>query len=471
MEELITPGEERCDFILTGKMFNVVWFLSWPVVIQMLLHSMVAAVDMKMVGYLGNNAVAAVGLSQQLMLFLFMSAWGLAAGITATVARYFGQKDNDGLISATAQTFIILFAFSMLFTITGLFSSRSLLSLLGAEHEVLEYGTVYIHILLGGLFFLTGKVFIWAVFQGVGDTKTPLKLDLFANVINIAANYVFIFGLGFIPAFGIRGAAMGSVLAHLITFFLAINIMVKKAYFIPPRLDELLRFHADRLRAILKVGIPVALQSIVMVGANSMILGVLARTADGTYAVSGYYLGLTIYDFAFLPGIALAAAAASLVGINLGNGNVGRANESGWRCAGLGAAAIIIPAAVIFIFAPNLMLFFINEERVIILGTEVVRVLAVVLPFHAAGFILARAMQGAGESRVPFYITTTAWLLIRVPLAWLLAIGLGWQSEGVWFAVAGTQVLAALLFGLVYHRGIIAKTATLSAVSPGAVQN
>lgn len=462
MEELtITSiGEERCNFILQGNILKVVWFLSWPVVLQMVLHSMVAAVDMKMVGYLGNNAVAAVGLSQQLMLFLFMSGYGLAAGVTATVARYFGHKDNEGLISATAQTFILLLAFGLLFSVTGLISGKSLLRLLGADSEVLAYGSAYLSILLSGLIFLLGKIFLWGIFQGVGDTRTPLKLDILANIVNVIGNYVFIFGLGFIPAFGVSGAAIGSVLAHLVPFIIGFHIMIKNAYFVPPRLPELFQYHAGRFKAILKVGVPAALQSIVMVGANSLVLAMLARTAMGTHAVSGYYLGLTIYDFAFFPGIAVATAAASLVGINLGDGNVARANESGWRCAGLGAVGIIIPAMITFVFAPNLMAFFIDDATVITIGTSIVRIMAVVLPFHTAGFILARSMQGAGESRVPFYITTAAWLVIRVPLAWLLTFEMGLGVYGVWYAIAATQVLAALLFILVFHQGIVAKTAS-----------
>jgi Na+-driven multidrug efflux pump len=161
--------------------------------------------------------------------------------------------------------------------------------------------------------------------------------------------------------------------------------------------------------------------------------------------------------------VGLATAAASLVGINLGNGNLARANETGWRCAGLGAASIVVTASIIFVFAPGLMRFFINDRQVIELGTSLIRVLAVVLPFHAAGLILARAMQGAGEAKIPFYITTFAWLIVRVPLAWVAAFPLGLESTGVWYSIAITQILAALLFGVAFYRGAVARVASLAA--------
>ncbi len=459
MEKVTAPsqGEERCNFILQGNPFRVIWFLSWPVVMQMLLHSLVMAVDMKMVGFLGNNAVAAVSLSLQLMLFLFMSAWGLGAGTTATAARYFGSKDNDGLVSVVAQAIIIHIVFSVFFTAVGLLSVRQLLMLLGARGEVLTFAHSYITILLMGLFFLAAKAFFWSVFQGVGDTRTPLLLDILTNILNVAGNYVFIFGLGPVPAFGVKGAAMGTVLAHMAMSLLAARVLLGTAFFRQPALWELLHCHLERLKTILRIGIPVALQSMVMVVANTLLMAMLARTVEGTYAVSAYYLALTIYDFAFVPGIAVAAAAASMVGINIGDGNLDRADETGWRCARLGAMVIAIPASAVFFFAPSLMNFFINDSTVTALGTMLVRSLAVVLPVHGAGMIFSRAMQGAGETRLPFLITTFAWLFVRVPLSWLLAFGLGLQSRGIWFAIAGTQVLAAFIFMLTYRQGVVLK--------------
>jgi putative MATE family efflux protein len=456
---VLKRNEERCDFILRGNTVRVIFFLSWPVMAQMLLHSLVMAVDMKMVGFLGSNAVAAVSLSLQLMLFLFMSAWGLGVGTSATAARYFGKKDNAGLVAVVAQAAVIYIVFNALFTAAGLLGVKPLLVLLGARGEVLVFAQSYITIMLAGLFFLTAKAFFWSVFQGVGDTRSPLLLDILTNILNVAGNYVFIFGLGPIPPFGVKGAAMGTVLAHVVLSVVAVRLLLRTVFFRQPPLKELLRYHAERLKTILRIGIPVALQSVIMVGANTAIMGMLARTADGTHAISAYYLALTIYDFAFLPGIAVSTAAASLVGINIGDGNLTRANESGWRCAGLGALIIVLPAALIYLFAPVLMQFFINEAAVVRLGVLLVRTLAVVLPLHGAGMIFSRAIQGSGQTRLPFLVTVFSWLIVRVPLAWLLAFPIGLRSLGVWLAMAATQVLAAIIFFFIYRQGIILKAA------------
>jgi Na+-driven multidrug efflux pump len=189
-----------------------------------------------------------------------------------------------------------------------------------------------------------------------------------------------------------------------------------------------------------------------------MIVAMLSRTAEGTFAVSGYTLGLVIFSFAFFPGGAVATAAASLVGINLGNSNPERAYESGWKCAALGAGLISILAVYVYISAPTLMAFFIKDAKVIAIGASLVRTLAVAEPLHVVGYVISRSMQGAGESRIPFLIITFAWLIVRVPLAWFLAFVLAMNSQGVWLAVAFTQVLAAGLLMWNFQRRIVLRT-------------
>ena len=453
-EQNLILSDERCDFILNGNIRKVVWFLSWPIVVQMLLNFLVVAVDMKMVGALGSNAIAAVGMSQQLLTFLYVSARGISVGTTATVARYYGQKNSSGVMCASNQTIIIILVFSAFFSTVGLLSAKSLLTMMGAQGEVLALAHIYLSLLLCGLLFFIGKVFLWSIFQGIGDTKTPLILEVLANTLNISLNYVFIFGLGFIPAYGVAGAGMGTFLAHFITFSIGFYYLLQKVYFPLPSLKKFLRCNYDKLRSILRIGIPVSLQEITQVVANTLIMALVARTTHGTNAVSGYSLGIVIFSFAFFPSNAIATASAAMVGINLGNNNVQRAHESGWKCAGLGALLIFILSVISFVYAPQLVGFFVKDALVVAIGASVVRVVAVVEPIHATGYIIARTMQGAGESKIPFYISTLAWLVIRVPLAWFLAFTLGMQEQGIWLSIASTQVLAALLLILLYHKGV-----------------
>ena len=454
-EKAFLKSEARRDYILNAGILNVVWFLAWPVVTQMLVNNLVMAVDMKMVGYLGSEAVAAVGLAHQVVMLLGISAMGIATGTTALVARYYGQGDNQGTVATAAQSLLLTLIFSLVISGIGIPGNPFFLRLLGADSQVLPLASGYISIFLAGSFFFIGKFILWSIFQGLGDTKTPLKLDVLTNTINIAGNYTFIFGLGPIPAFGVLGAAMGTLLAHTVTATIAFFYLKEKGFVTPPSLREMIQPELAKLKTILKIGIPAGLQAAIQTGANTLILGMVARTAEGTHAISGYSVGLLIFSFAIFPGAAVATAAASLVGINLGNKNPQRAQESGWKCSLVGFVTILGLSIIIFIFAPTLIAFFVDDYRVIAVGASLVRTLAVVEPFHAVGIILSRAMHGAGESRTPFIITIMAWMVVRVPLAWFLAFYLDLQAQGIWYAIAITQVLAAGLLLLVFSRGII----------------
>ncbi len=447
--------EERRDYILNANLLQVVWFLSWPVITQMLVNSLVGAVDMKMVGSLGSEAVAAVGLAHQLVMLLAISAMGVATGTTALVARYYGQGDHKGTVATSAQSFILTLVFAVVISGIGIPGNPFFLRLLGASREVLPMASGYLNIILSGSFFFIGKYILWSIYQGLGDTKTPLKLDVLTNIINVAGNYTFIFGLGPIPAFGVQGAAMGTLLAHTITAVIAFFYLKQKAFISPPRIKEMFQPELAKIRTILAIGIPASLQGAAQAGANTLILGMVARTAEGTHAVSGYSVGLLIFSFAIFPGAAVATAAASLVGINLGNKNPKRAQESGWKCSLVGFVIILCLSVIIFIFAPALIAFFVDDPRVIAVGSSLVRTLAVVEPLHAVGIILSRAMHGAGESRTPFLISILAWMGVRVPLAWFLAFHLDLQAQGIWYAIAFTQVLAAVLLLWVFSRGVI----------------
>jgi putative MATE family efflux protein len=454
-EKALLINEARRDYLLNASILKVVWFLSWPVVTQMLVNSLVGAVDMKMVGSLGSEAVAAVGLAQQIIMMLAISAMGIATGTTALVARYYGQGDNPGTVAAAAQSLLLTLVFSLAISGIGIPGSPLFLRLLGAEGPVLPMGSGYLNIILSGSVFFVGKYILWSIFQGVGDTRTPLKLDVLTNIINVAGNYTFIFGLGPIPAFGVSGAAMGTLLAHSVTSLLAFFYLKQKAFFSPPSLRELTRLNLAKARTVLQIGIPAGLQAAAQAGANTLILGMVARTTEGTHAISGYSVGLLIFSFAIFPGSAVATAAASLVGINLGNRNPDRAQESGWKCSLVGFWVILVLSVVIFLFAPALIAFFINDPRVIAVGASLVRTLAVVEPLHAVGIILSRAMHGAGEARTPFIISVLAWVGVRIPLAWFLAFSLDLQAQGIWYAIAFSQVLAAALLIAIYRGGIL----------------
>lgn len=446
--------DQRRKFLLEGKVLNIVWFLAWPVLIQMLMHLLVQTVDMKMVGTLGAGAVASMGMAMQLLMMLSVGAMGISTGVTAAVSLYYGKNDGQSTIAAAAQAVIMALTLSGVVMILVYLSAGMLLQWMGAEEAVRLLAGRYMKVFAAGILFLIGRFVLWAVFQGIGDNRTPLKLDILTNVLNVAGNYIFIFGVGPVPAFGVIGAAMGTILAHGVGISLAFYLVRRKAFFKVPTLRELLQFNRSIMGMVLRIGAPAALQMLMQIGANTLILALVARSAGSTYAVSGYSVGLLIFQYAIFPAAAVGHAASTLVGVNLGASNNRRAHHSGWSCAKAGALLIAFLSVFIYLNASRLIGFFVDDPLVIEAAVPLVRTLAVVEPLHAMGLILARVFYVAGETKTPFTISLLSWVIIRLSLAWFLAFYVGLQGPGIWYAIAISQVLAAVLMIWRYLRGV-----------------
>jgi len=207
------------------------------------------------------------------------------------------------------------------------------------------------------------------------------------------------------------------------------------------------------MKQILRIGIPAALQGLTRSGGNIVVLGMIARTAAGNDAVSGYSVGLMVFAFALFPAQAVGKSAATIIGMNLGANQKSRAEDSGWKCAYMGMAVIALFSLITFTFAPQLVGLFVDEPEVVRIGANFVRILAVVEPIHAMGLILANALQGAGETLSPFYISVIAWVILRVPFAYYFAFILGYESTGIWIGMALTQLIQGILTALKYREG------------------
>ncbi|ACB85861.1 MATE family efflux transporter [Natranaerobius thermophilus] len=446
-------GEERRLLILEGSLYKAVFFLAWPMVIQSLMMILVGAVDMMMVGALGSDAVGAVGMARQVIQIIGISIMAVGVGSTATIARYYGYNDIKGAVNATGQALYLLFLFSLIITTVGLVFSEGIMHLLGAEGDLLTLGTGYLQIFFAGSLFFLGNFTLRSIFQGTGDTKTPTQIDVATNLLNIALNYLLIFGVGPVPALGVPGAALGSLLSRVFAFSVGLYALKHRGFYYIPSVKEFMELSTHKMKQILRIGIPAALQGITRSGGNIVVLGMIARTAAGNDAVSGYSVGLMVFAFALFPAQAVGKSAATIIGMNLGAYQKDRAEESGWKCTGMGMGIIALFSLIVFIFAPQFIRLFVDDPEVVRIGASFVRILAVVEPIHAMGLILANALHGAGETVVPFYISLLSWVILRVPFAYFFAFGLGFQETGIWIGIAVTQVIQGVLTALKFREG------------------
>ncbi len=332
-----TEYEKRRKYLLNNKnLYKTVLFLAWPVIIQSLLQVLVGTVDIKMVGTLGVDAISAVGTSRNIIMVFMVLVIAISTGTTAMVARFVGRGDEEGASVAAGQAFMLSLLLSAFIVPLGLLTNEFSLKLLGVTDEVLRYAMDYMQVFFLAIPFFLLHFMARSIFQGAGDTKTPLYIDILMNVVNVLGNFVFIFGMFGVPAFGVAGAAMGTALSRVISVAISWGMLLSGKFDVKVKLGHLFRPVWEASRQILDIGIPAGLQGLSRNATTFVMFAILARTLDAEFAVPAFVIGTNLNQYALMPGLAIGTAAATLSGMNLGAEQYERAEESGKTTAILG---------------------------------------------------------------------------------------------------------------------------------------
>jgi len=424
--------EQRVD-TTRGPLLRKMLLLSWPIVVTHLLQTVVSIADIWMVGKLGAVQLAAVGIARSVTFILISVSFAVAMGVRILVAQYSGSgqmKSADrvvkqGIIAATMLSVLLV-------TPVGIMISPWLMRILGATPEALGHGVLYLQLLFAGVVFMVLSFVITGALQGVGDTITPLVLLLITNIINIAVNYVCIFGMGPVPAMGVTGAAIGTVSARLLTAVGGLWILSCGRFAIT--VNWVGRWHVRwRLwKRIFYLGVPASVQSITRNLGFMVIIKVLSLTSAGIYAISAFTVAGQVRMVTAMVGLALMAGATTAVGQNVGAGNLRRASSASWLSAGIGASISTVAAATYAIFGAQLVRCFNTDPQVVRIGAEALLILAISEPFLTAGMSLSGSLRGAGDTITPLWITIATITIIGPLTAYILAIHLGMDTLGVW---------------------------------------
>ncbi len=426
-----------------------VWRLALPVIASNLLVSLVNVVDVFMAGQLGPLALAAVGLASGVRVLVLVGVMAVTFGGATLAAQAFGAEDKVFLGSVVRHSLGLVVVISLLLGVVGWLVTEPLLRALSgdgpADVQAAAMATGYLRVLFAGTVFLGLNLSVNSLLQGVGDTLTPLYITAATNVFNILFNYLFMFGPGPLPALGVTGAALGTVLARAAATGIGLYLFYRGSG--PIRLlPERYRPDGEMYRRILAVGAPSSLQGVVRTGAQLLLLGVISATAAGTYGVAAQAIGLQLESLAFMPGLAVSVAATSLVGRSLGAWRPAEARLRGDVAIFLGVVVMSALAVPMFAFAPQLIGLFDPSAHptVISAGTSYLRINALFLPLLAVAMVTNGTLRGAGDTRPGLVGTLVGRALIVVPLAQILALRLGFGVTGVWWALCiGTVIQAA----------------------------
>ena len=423
-------------------------------VLEMVLESLFAVVDVFWVSRLGANAIATVGLTESVLTLVFAVGLGLGMSTTAMVARRIGEKDADGAAVAAVQAIFLGLIASLAMGIPFFIFAPRLLALMGASPDIISTGVNYARIALGGSGVVMMLFLNNAIFRGAGDAAIAMRLLWVSNILNLILDPCLIFGLGPFPKLGVTGAALATFTGRGIGVLYQFYRLGKGT----ERLCILachVRLQATVLWRLVRVSITGILQF--LIGQASWIGLVRIVSLFGAPALAAYTIAIRIVIFAILPSWGLSNAAATLVGQNLGAGHPDRARSAVWR-TGLWNMLFLGSVGIVFIvFAQWIIGLFTQDPAVAPIAVNCLRIFSCGNIAFAYGMVLMQAFNGAGDTVTPTYVNLFGFWILEIPLAWWLAMHTSMHVNGVFVSVVIAQAVVVLIGLVLFRRGSWAK--------------
>ena len=434
----------------TGSLNHAIVLLAIPMVLEMVLESLFAVVDVFWVGRLGADAVATVGLTESLLSLVFAVGFGLGLSTTAMVARRIGEKDAPGAAIAGVQAIVIGIATSFAVGLPCWLYAPRLLELMGASPGIVATGSGYARLALGGCGIVLMLFLNNAIFRGAGDAAVAMRLLWVSNIINLILDPCLIFGWGPFPKLGVTGAALATLIGRSIGVLYQFYRLLRGTERIHILVAHL-RINLGVLLRLLRVSLTGILQFAI---ADVSWVG-LVRIVSlfGSAALAGYTIAIRIVIFAILPSWGLSNAAATLVGQNLGAKQPERAEQSVWR-TGLYNMIFLGSVGLFFIFfAEPVIRLFTSDTAVVPLAVSCLRIISYGNIGYAYGMVMLQAFNGAGDTVTPTIVNFFGFWLLELPLAYALAVPLHFQANGAYFAIVIAEAAIAAAGVLLFRGG------------------
>lgn len=434
----------------TGSIRKAIFMLSIPMILEMLMESIFALVDITYVSKVSVNAVATIGLTESVITLVYALAIGLSMAATAVVARRIGEKDVDGARIAAVQAIGLGVLISVVIGIIGIIYAKDILALMGGEPDLIEEGYGYTQFLIGGNITVVLLFLINAIFRGAGNASIAMWALVLSNGLNIILDPMFIFGFGPIPEMGVKGAAVATnigrgtaVLFQLGILFIGwgkIKLMAK---------DLVLNLKV--MVSLIKVSLGGIAQF--LIGTSSWIFLMRIMSEFGSEVLAGYTIAIRVIMFTLMPSWGMSNAAATLVGQNLGAKQPDRAEQSVWKTGKYNAWFMGTVSLGYLIFAKTIISWFNTTPEVVKSGALCLQIIALGYIFYAYGMVMTQAFNGAGDTRTPTKINFISFWLFQLPLAYISALVLGWGATGVFVAITLAEILIAVLAMIWFKKG------------------
>lgn len=446
--------------------------LAWPTIIEQALQTIVQYADSSMVGKLGAQASATVGLTTTVTWLVNSPMFAMGIGVLACISRYLGAKEKKNATLAAQQSVIITLVLGTLLTIITLLISPALPRWLGAEPAIRKQASMYFTIVCIPMIFRTANIMFGSVLRATGDTKTPMFVNLLMNFINIILNYLLIYSSGTITlgsvsiptwgaGLGVIGAAMATAISYVIGGIL-MTIAFYRNETLEVRFKEI-RYNKTIMNHCIRIGIPIAFERIAVYTGQVVFTSLV--TGLGTISFAAHSIALTAEQAFYIPGVGMQAAASTMAGNALGEGDEKKLAHMSATILIMTVAIMTITGGLLFFMPSAMMSFFTSDPEVIRKGAMVLRLVAISEPIFGASIIMEGIFNGVGDTKTPFVFAVFSMWGVRILFTFLCVNVWNLGLVAVWCCMIGDNVVRGILMGIRFIRGSW-KKATYLGVKP-----
>lgn len=413
--------------------------ITLPVFLELLISSLFGMVDMMMVGNSGIDSIttpsiAAIGITNQMMFIGLAMTQALSTGGTTMIARYVGAKRYDKVPSVLKHILIIAFVLIVIpFEIIGLSLSEEMMRFIGAQQDAISIGLGYFRVVIIGFIFQAFNLTVFASIRGTGDTKTPMKINIFVNMLNVVGNYVLIFGKFGLPALGVTGAGISTSISQVVATVILLYILFKKKNRVYLDFKEKFKIEESTISNLIKIGGPATLEQIAFrVG---ILFFVKIVSGLGTVVYATHQICLNIMSLSFSPGQAFGIASSTLVGRSLGERNINKAEVFLKESNKLAILVSVVLGFVFFFFGKYITALYTQDQAIISQSIDILKLMAFIQPFQASQLSMAGGLRGAGDTVSTLLVTMFGVVIVRLSVAYLLINVMQVGLMGAWIAM------------------------------------
>ena len=418
---------------------STILVLAVPAMIENILQTIVGFVDILFVAKLGLVEVTAVGIANAVLAIYMAIFMAVGVGSSSLIARSIGAGEVDKAKALAKQSTILAIILGVFFGIITLFFSDVLLRLMGAEAKVVAQGATYLRIVGIPSVFIALMFIFGSLLRANGDTKTPMYVSWWINIIHIGLDYVLIFGIGNWVGWGVSGAAWATVIVRILGVLL-LYYYIRKSSISFSLFDSI--DSSSLFSSLIKISTPAAIERLIMRFGQVLYFGLIVYIGTATFAA--HTIAGNIETFSYMPGYGLAIAATTLVGQHIGAGRYKEAYQFGIVTTVIAVVFMSIVGIFMFFCAPWMASWFTSDKEAIQMVTTALRIDAFAQPALAVGLVLTGALQGAGDTKSPLYSTAIGMWLIRIVGVYFFGVYLEMGIAGIWLAIALDLLIRAI---------------------------